>query len=57
MLYCKNSFVHSIGFFMGGRFFAFFCFGWCLLVYSLYSLGLSVSFGSVFLLVIYLSCL
>ena len=27
MLYCKNSFVHSIDFLVGGRFFALFCIG------------------------------
>ena len=33
MLYSKNSFVHFIGFLVGGRFFAFFCFDWLLPIY------------------------
>ena len=36
MLDYKNSFVHSIGFLLGGRFFAFFVSAGSLPVYSLY---------------------
>ena len=48
MLYCKNSFVHSIGFLVGGRFFAFFLYR---SGSSLYSMGLP---GSLIFLFIYI---
>ena len=53
MLYCKNSFVHSIGFLVGDKSFAFFVYANFLPVYSVYTMGFPsslLSFVNIYLL-------